>query len=70
MQQVHQAWELRRGGILPFIAESVKKVGRDSTKLAIETASPLYLRRFVVEKSVSVDTTASGGNASLMSLEE
>jgi RHH-type proline utilization regulon transcriptional repressor/proline dehydrogenase/delta 1-pyrroline-5-carboxylate dehydrogenase len=70
VKQVHQALALRRGGILPLIAESVEKVGRDSTKLAIETASPLYLRRFVVEKSVSVDTTASGGNASLMSLEE
>ena len=70
VKQVHQALALRRGGILPLIAESVEKVGRHSTKLAIETASPLYLRRFVVEKSVSVDTTASGGNASLMSLEE
>ncbi|MGQ4003915.1 bifunctional proline dehydrogenase/L-glutamate gamma-semialdehyde dehydrogenase PutA [Francisellaceae bacterium CB52] len=70
VKQVHQALALRRGGIIPFVAESVEKVGHHSTKLAIETASPLYLRRFVVEKTVSVDTTASGGNASLMSLEE
>lgn len=69
VKQVHQALALRRGAILPFIAESVAKDGK-STSLAIETASPLYLRRFVVEKTVSVDTTASGGNASLMSLEE
>ncbi|QLE78235.1 bifunctional proline dehydrogenase/L-glutamate gamma-semialdehyde dehydrogenase PutA [Francisella sp. Scap27] len=70
VKQVHQALALRRGAIIPFVAESVEKVGRHSTELAIETASPLYLRRFVVEKTVSVDTTASGGNASLMSLEE
>ncbi len=70
VKQVHQALALRRGGIIPFVAESVEKVDHHSTKLAIETASPLYLRRFVVEKTVSVDTTASGGNASLMSLEE
>ncbi|QIV94504.1 bifunctional proline dehydrogenase/L-glutamate gamma-semialdehyde dehydrogenase PutA [Allofrancisella frigidaquae] len=69
VKQVHQALALRRGAIIPFVAESVAKDGR-CTKLAIETASPLYLRRFVVEKTVSVDTTASGGNASLMSLEE
>lgn len=69
VKQVHQALALRRGAIIPFVAESVAKDGK-STNLAIETASPLYLRRFVVEKTVSVDTTASGGNASLMSLEE
>jgi RHH-type proline utilization regulon transcriptional repressor/proline dehydrogenase/delta 1-pyrroline-5-carboxylate dehydrogenase len=69
VKQVHQALALRRGAIIPYIAESVAKNGR-CTNLAIETASPLYLRRFVVEKTVSVDTTASGGNASLMSLEE
>ncbi|QIW10061.1 bifunctional proline dehydrogenase/L-glutamate gamma-semialdehyde dehydrogenase PutA [Francisella sp. LA112445] len=69
VKQVHQALALRRGAIIPFVAESVAKDGK-CTSLAIETASPLYLRRFVVEKTVSVDTTASGGNASLMSLEE
>lgn len=69
VKQVHQALALRRGAIIPFVAESVAKNGK-CTSLAIETASPLYLRRFVVEKTVSVDTTASGGNASLMSLEE
>ena len=60
---------MRRGAIIPFVAESVAKDGK-CTSLAIEIASPLHLRRFVVEKTVSVDTTASGGNASLMSLEE
>ncbi|ASG68129.1 bifunctional proline dehydrogenase/L-glutamate gamma-semialdehyde dehydrogenase [Francisella halioticida] len=69
VKQVHQALALRRGAIIPFVAESVVEEGK-RTSLAIETASPLYLRRFVVEKTVSIDTTASGGNASLMSLEE
>ena len=69
VKQVHQALSLRRGAIIPLVAESVSKHGK-CTKLAIETVSPLYLRRFVVEKTVSTDTTASGGNASLMSLEE
>ena len=32
--------------------------------------SPLYLNRFLTEKTVSVDTTAAGGNASLMTLED
>jgi RHH-type proline utilization regulon transcriptional repressor/proline dehydrogenase/delta 1-pyrroline-5-carboxylate dehydrogenase len=31
--------------------------------------SPGYLRRFVLERTVSIDTTASGGNASLFTLE-
>jgi RHH-type proline utilization regulon transcriptional repressor/proline dehydrogenase/delta 1-pyrroline-5-carboxylate dehydrogenase len=32
--------------------------------------SPHYLHRFLLERSLSIDTTASGGNASLFSLEE
>jgi RHH-type proline utilization regulon transcriptional repressor/proline dehydrogenase/delta 1-pyrroline-5-carboxylate dehydrogenase len=32
--------------------------------------SPHYLHRFVHERSLSIDTTASGGNASLLSMEE
>ncbi|MBK1696289.1 bifunctional proline dehydrogenase/L-glutamate gamma-semialdehyde dehydrogenase PutA [Rhodovibrio salinarum] len=33
-------------------------------------SSPAYLHRFVHERSLSIDTTASGGNASLLSIEE
>ena len=33
-------------------------------------SSPHYLYRFVHERSLSVDTTASGGNASLLSIED
>ncbi|MBK1668516.1 hypothetical protein CKO28_10775 [Rhodovibrio sodomensis] len=33
-------------------------------------SSPAYLHRFVHERALSVDTTASGGNASLLSIEE
>jgi len=33
-------------------------------------SSPHYLHRFVHERSLSIDTTASGGNASLLSIED
>ena len=36
--------------------------------LIAEPFSPLYLHRFVVEKTISVNTAAAGGNASLMAL--
>ena len=32
--------------------------------------SPNYVERFVHERSLSIDTTASGGNASLLSIED
>ncbi len=35
-----------------------------------KAGGPRYLYRFATERSLSVDTTAAGGNASLMSLEE
>ena len=35
-----------------------------------KAGGPRYLHRFATEKTLSVDTTAAGGNASLMSLEE
>ena len=35
-----------------------------------KAGGPHYLHRFVCERTLSVDTTASGGNASLMSLEQ
>ena len=34
------------------------------------SSGPRYLHRFVHERTLSIDTTASGGNASLLSLEE
>lgn len=45
----------RVGALLPLITESV---------------GPTMLRRFVIEKVVSTDTTASGGNASLLAMGE
>ena len=69
VKQVHNALALRRGALVPLVAESVDKDG-NATHLAIQTESPLYLHCFLVEKTVSVNTTASGGNASLMSLQE
>jgi RHH-type proline utilization regulon transcriptional repressor/proline dehydrogenase/delta 1-pyrroline-5-carboxylate dehydrogenase len=35
-----------------------------------KAGGPDYLRRFVVEKTLSINTTAAGGNASLMTLGE
>jgi len=31
---------------------------------------PRYLHRFATERTVSIDTTAAGGNASLLALED
>jgi RHH-type proline utilization regulon transcriptional repressor/proline dehydrogenase/delta 1-pyrroline-5-carboxylate dehydrogenase len=57
------------GPIRPLIpyAEAEHPGGAPGSPLA---GSPGYLHRFVLERSLSVDTTASGGNASLFSLEE
>ena len=45
----------REGEIVPLIAE---------------TFTPLYLIRFLTEKTITIDTTASGGNASLMTMDD
>lgn len=45
----------RKGALLPLITESV---------------GPTMLRRFVIEKVISTDTTASGGNATLLAMGE
>jgi RHH-type proline utilization regulon transcriptional repressor/proline dehydrogenase/delta 1-pyrroline-5-carboxylate dehydrogenase len=57
------------GPIRPLIpyAESTHPGGAPGCPLA---GSPEYLHRFVLERALSIDTTASGGNASLFSLEE
>ncbi len=52
--------------LIPF-AELQHPGGAPGSPLA---GSPHYLHRFVLERSLSIDTTASGGNASLFSLEE
>lgn|GEM_PF-2298723 len=54
-QCIHQILRQREGGLLPVI---------------IETAEPLLLRRLILEKVVSTNTTASGGNTSLLVLNE
>ncbi len=48
-----QTLSQRQGALLPLI---------------IETNGPALLRRFLLEKSVSNDTTAAGGNASLLTM--
>ncbi len=57
------------GPIRPLIpyAETAHEGGAPGSPLA---GSPRYLHRFVLERSLSIDTTASGGNASLFTLED
>ena len=48
-------------GVQPFGGEGLSGTGP-------KTGGPHYLHRFATERTLSVDTTASGGNASLLSL--
>jgi RHH-type proline utilization regulon transcriptional repressor/proline dehydrogenase/delta 1-pyrroline-5-carboxylate dehydrogenase len=50
-------------GVQPFGGESLSGTGP-------KAGGPRYLARFAVERVISTDTTASGGNASLLSLGE
>src|SRR5699024_9875270 len=50
-------------GVQPFGGEGLSGTGP-------KAGGPRYLYRFATERAVSHDTTAAGGNASLMSLEE
>ena len=50
-------------GVQPFGGEGLSGTGP-------KAGGPRYLHRFAGERTLSVDTTASGGNASLMSLQE
>ncbi|MGD8809603.1 MAG: aldehyde dehydrogenase family protein, partial [Gammaproteobacteria bacterium] len=50
-------------GVQPFGGEGLSGTGP-------KAGGPHYLYRFAVERSLSVDTTASGGNAALLNLEE
>ena len=49
-------------GVQPFGGEGLSGTGP-------KAGGPRYLHRFAVERTVSIDTTAAGGNASLMTLE-
>ena len=44
--------------------------GEGLTGTGPKAGGPRYLHRFATERTLSVDTTASGGNASLLSLNE
>lgn len=61
-KHIHQQLASREGPIIPLIAET----GNHGPMMLVESA----LYRFATERVVSNDTTAAGGNASLMSLEE
>ena len=50
-------------GVQPFGGEGLSGTGP-------KAGGPRYLHRFAVERTVSVDTTASGGNAALLSLQD
>ena len=50
-------------GLQPFGGEGLSGTGP-------KAGGPHYLQRLCVERTYTVDTTAAGGNASLMSLEE
>jgi len=49
-------------GVQPFGGEGLSGTGP-------KAGGPRYLHRFATERTISVDTTAAGGNASLMSME-
>ena len=44
--------------------------GRGRSGTGPKAGGPLYLTRFVEERVVSTDTTAAGGNASLIAMED
>ena len=50
-------------GVQPFGGEGLSGTGP-------KAGGPRYLHRFALERTLSVDTTAAGGNATLLSLEE
>lgn len=50
-------------GVQPFGGEGLSGTGP-------KAGGPRYLHRFATERTLSVDTTASGGNTSLMSLQD
>jgi RHH-type transcriptional regulator, proline utilization regulon repressor / proline dehydrogenase / delta 1-pyrroline-5-carboxylate dehydrogenase len=50
-------------GVQPFGGEALSGTGP-------KAGGPRYLHRFATERTVSVDTTAAGGNATLLSLGE
>jgi RHH-type proline utilization regulon transcriptional repressor/proline dehydrogenase/delta 1-pyrroline-5-carboxylate dehydrogenase len=50
-------------GVQPFGGEALSGTGP-------KAGGPRYLSRFGTERTVSTDTTAAGGNASLLSLQE
>ncbi len=50
-------------GVQPFGGERLSGTGP-------KAGGPRYLHRFATERTVSTDTTAAGGNATLLSLDE
>jgi RHH-type proline utilization regulon transcriptional repressor/proline dehydrogenase/delta 1-pyrroline-5-carboxylate dehydrogenase len=69
MRAVNRTLAARDGPIAALIATTVGDGGAlpGSDPLPL---SPRYLHRFATERTLSVDTTAAGGNAALMAMEE
>ena len=50
-------------GVQPFGGERLSGTGP-------KAGGPHYLYRFATERTISIDTTAAGGNATLLSLQD
>ena len=50
-------------GVQPFGGERLSGTGP-------KAGGPRYLARFATERTTSIDTTAAGGNATLLSLQD
>ena len=50
-------------GVQPFGGEGLSGTGP-------KAGGPRYLHRFATERTISIDTTAAGGNATLLSLQD
>jgi RHH-type transcriptional regulator, proline utilization regulon repressor / proline dehydrogenase / delta 1-pyrroline-5-carboxylate dehydrogenase len=64
-----QALASQEGPIRPLVVHAER--GDEGVRFGNPLAGgPHYLHRFVTERSLSIDTTAAGGNASLLSLDD
>ena len=71
-KEINAALAATDGPIRPLMIfrETPEAEGEEIGQGQPVASSPHYLHRFVHERSLSVDTTASGGNASLLSIED
>ncbi|MFQ5954034.1 MAG: bifunctional proline dehydrogenase/L-glutamate gamma-semialdehyde dehydrogenase PutA [Kiloniellales bacterium] len=65
---INRALAARDGPIVPFVARIADAAG--PTGAVPSSGARRYLHRYATERTVSVDTTAAGGNAALMAMQE